>query len=173
MTDISKLLAEARVILEKAKVAQQESRQRGEQFNIFHACGLNHYETRHSAILAEFLNPEGSHGQGDVYLKAFLDVVPFPFRFDTSTAKVTTEFPTSDGRMDILITNALPKAAFCLAICGLLRRRRRQNGARFAAYEASSAVQAHCVMTTNDAYAAAPGEAPPRPPLHLIYINKD
>ena len=110
MTDISKLLAEARVILEKAKVAQQESRQRGEQFNIFHACGVNHYETRHSAILAEFLNPEGSHGQGDVYLKAFLDVVPFPFRFDTSTAKVTTEFPTSDGRMDILITNAKGQA---------------------------------------------------------------
>lgn len=110
MTDISKLLAEARVILEKAKVAQQESRQRGEQFNIFHACGVNHYETRHSAILAEFLNPEGSHGQGDVYLKAFLDVVPFPFQFDTSTAKVTTEFPTADGRMDVLITNAKGQA---------------------------------------------------------------
>ena len=74
---------------------------------------------------------------------------------------------------NILITNALPKTAFCLAICGLLRRRRRQNGARFAAYEASSAVHAHGVMTTNGAYALAPGEAPPRPPLHLIYINKD
>lgn len=75
MAEINTLLTQAKLILEKAKVAQQESRLRGEQFNIFHACGVNHYETTHSAIIAEFLNPQGSHGQGDVYLKEFLGIV--------------------------------------------------------------------------------------------------
>lgn len=35
MVEINTLLTQAKLILEKAKVAQQESRLRGEQFNIF------------------------------------------------------------------------------------------------------------------------------------------
>ena len=75
MADLNNLLNEAKFILAKAKVSRNESRLRGEQFNIFHACGVNHYETKHSAIIAEFLNPEGSHGQGDIYLKEFLVII--------------------------------------------------------------------------------------------------
>lgn len=108
MAEIRELLNQARLILEKVKVSRNESRLRGEQFNIFHVCGVNHYEVTHSAILAEFLNPQGSHGQGDAYLKAFLSVVgksDFLSDFDTSTASINKEFSASDGRMDILITN--------------------------------------------------------------------
>lgn len=113
MVEINTLLTQAKLILEKAKVAQQESRLRGEQFNIFHACGVNHYEATHSAIIAEFLNPQGSHGQGDVYLKEFLDIVgkngTLPV-FDTSTASVFTEYVVPNGRLDILITNTKNQA---------------------------------------------------------------
>lgn len=113
MAEINTLLTQAKLILEKAKVAQQESRLRGEQFNIFHACGVNHYETTHSAIIAEFLNPQGSHGQGDVYLKEFLDIVgkngTLPV-FDTSTASVFTEYVVPNGRLDIPITNTKNQA---------------------------------------------------------------
>ncbi len=87
MANLNTLLTEARLILEKSEVSRNESRLRGEQFNIFHACGVNHYETKHSAILAEFLNPEGSHGQGGTYLKEFLSVVGdvgLSAAFDTS-----------------------------------------------------------------------------------------
>lgn len=113
MVEINTLLTQAKLILEKAKVAQQESRLRGEQFNIFHACGVNHYEATHSAIIAEFLNPQGSHGQGDVYLKEFLDIVgkngTLPV-FDTSTASVFTEYVVPNGRLDILIANTKNQA---------------------------------------------------------------
>lgn len=108
MTEINTLLNQAKLILEKSKVSQQESRLRGEQFNIFHACGVNHYETTHSAILAEFLNPKGSHGQGDIYLKEFLATLgenEMLSAFDTSTASVTTEYAVPNGRLDLLITN--------------------------------------------------------------------
>ena len=113
MAEIHKLLNQARLIIEKVKVSCNESRLRGEQFNIFHACGVNHYETTHSTILAEFLNPEGSHGQGDTYLKEFLSVVGdigFSSAFDTSESSVSTEYSTSCGRLDILISNSKGQA---------------------------------------------------------------
>lgn len=113
MANLNTLLTEARLILEKSKVSRNESRLRGEQFNIFHACGVNHYETKHSAIIAEFLNPEGTHGQGDTYLKEFLSVVGdvgLSAAFDTSEASVTTEYHTSCGNLDILISNSKGQA---------------------------------------------------------------
>ena len=113
MANLNTLLTEARLILEKSKVSRNESWLRGEQFNIFHACGVNHYETTHSAILAEFLNPKGSHGQDDIYLKEFLSVVGdigLSSAFDTSEASVTTEYSTSYGRLDILISNSKGQA---------------------------------------------------------------
>ena len=112
MADLNNLLNEAKFILAKATVSRNESRLRGEQFNIFHACGVNHYETKHSAIIAEFLNPEGSHGQGDIYLKEFLATFgenEMLSSFDSSTASVTTEYAVPNGRLDLLITNIKKK----------------------------------------------------------------
>ena len=56
---------------------------KGEKFNIFRVCGVDHYETTHSAILAEFLNPKGGHGKETKYLHLFLNMLkekglPFP-----------------------------------------------------------------------------------------------
>jgi len=106
------------VLIHQAKLAsleqahkRQVAHERGEDFNIFPVCKVDHYETIHSAILAEYLNPCGSHGQGDSFLRLFLRQLvkevasdaEFYERFDPRNARVRTEYSISNGRMDILI----------------------------------------------------------------------
>ena len=43
-----------------------------DQFNIFEAVGWTRQELRHSAFLAFLLDPRGTHGLGDAFLKRFL-----------------------------------------------------------------------------------------------------
>lgn len=95
-------------IVQQAKVAKEESRLRGEQFNIFKVCGIDHYELQHSAIIAELLNPHGSHGQGCLYLKQFMETYGSSINISTMDEKnihVRREEWTSDydGRMDIYV----------------------------------------------------------------------
>ena len=78
----------------------------GGRFNIFRICGVNHYENTHSSILAEFLNPQGSHSLKNQFLDAFLETIGKDFTlkdFDTANATVHTEYVTNNGRIDILI----------------------------------------------------------------------
>jgi hypothetical protein len=90
----------------------------GQNFNIFKILKMESKEVKtHSAFLAELLNPKGSHGQNDVFLQLFIEVVKedvpkFDFsKFETSKANVKPEFyigPTTDtggGRIDILISS--------------------------------------------------------------------
>ena len=103
---MNKLLKQVEQIVSQAKQAKEESRKRGEQFNMFWACKVNHYETSHSAIIAELLNPKGLHGQGELYLTLFLLSYKSGFCFSLENgATVETEVVTGDGRLDILITN--------------------------------------------------------------------
>lgn len=44
-------------------------------FNPFRVLKLEHYEIRHSNFLAWLLNPQESHGLGDVFLKNFLEKI--------------------------------------------------------------------------------------------------
>ena len=128
--DLEELLREINVILQKEKVKKAESRKRGERFNMFELLGVAHYELKHSKIIACFLDPKGSHGQGDLFLKLFLQIIndesnlypsktteeevePIAFNrmeLDTSKAKVDTEYDINDnGRIDILIRDDLGK----------------------------------------------------------------
>ena len=101
----------------------------GENFNIFKILKMETKEVKtHSAFLAELLNPKGSHGKGDIFLKLFIEVVeegktsrlvkqehiPYTKKFDildfnTSKARTKVEFhigqttDTEGGRIDILI----------------------------------------------------------------------
>ena len=97
--------SEINKILVKSKTKLKESFTRGEQFNMFKACGVNHYENTHSAIVAELLNPDGSHGQKDMFLKLFIDnVIPDFKDFKTQTAECFTEYTIPGGRrIDILL----------------------------------------------------------------------
>ncbi len=93
-------------IVRESQSALEESRKRGEQFNMFKACGVNHYENTHSAIIAELLNPQGSHGQGALFLSSFKEVCcSHDFKFSFQGVEVRTEFPIDDGRIDIFVKN--------------------------------------------------------------------
>lgn len=113
MWQITNILQQINSILAKARTADEEAKARGEKFNIFSIIGVNHYETTHSAIIAEFLNPQGSHCQGNLFLEEFFVSCRFsPAKlmksknpFDITTAKVYTEYDTGNGRIDILIKN--------------------------------------------------------------------
>ena len=108
MEQFKKLLQEVNVILQKEKVRKEESRKRGERFNVFEMLGVAHYEVTHSKIIAGFLNPQGSHGQGDLFLRLFLQTIENKdeINLDTSKAKVYTEYGIGlNGRLDIFIDN--------------------------------------------------------------------
>lgn len=81
----------------------------GGRFNMFRICGVNHYENTHSAIIAELLNPKGTHSLKSELLEAFLILIGkdfVPTDFNPSNATVYTEYTTDKGRIDILIKDA-------------------------------------------------------------------
>lgn len=95
------LLAQVRVLTEKHEALAAAT---GQNFNLFKILGRETDEVRtHSAILAELLNPNGSHGQGPVFARLFAE------RFDIPTegiesAKVWCEETIGKGnRADILM----------------------------------------------------------------------
>lgn len=89
----------------------------GENFNVFNILRLSHYEVRtHSAFIGELLNPSGTHGQKEKYLKLFTDV--YFSDFDSNNAKIELEkhigYISEDrergGNIDILISDNKKRA---------------------------------------------------------------
>ncbi|HJC17111.1 MAG TPA: PD-(D/E)XK nuclease family protein [Candidatus Alistipes stercorigallinarum] len=114
MEHLQRLLDEVRLIREKAEVEKKEADRRGENFNIFNVLGVTSDETRtHSAFIAELLDPNGSHGLGDQFLRLFIDTVDClrSRNFETKSAKVHKELSiggknedcTEGGRIDIAV----------------------------------------------------------------------
>lgn len=103
---ISDLLSFTKAQLRYADTLSQTT---GDRFNIFNVLGIGHLEVRtHSPILAELLNPRGSHSQGATFLKLFVDRFGVDdFRSDSATVKseyhVGPVTEKSGGRVDILI----------------------------------------------------------------------
>lgn len=67
------------------------------------------YETTHSAILGDLLNPHGSHGQGNLFLQPFLNFLNVP---DPAKGKWTVT--VEKGRIDILLRRILPKCVIII-----------------------------------------------------------
>ena len=89
--------------LEKSKEKyQKENKNYASDFNIFEITKID--ENRHSTFLAELLSPEGTHAQGSIFYKAFLNVLLKKGinieHFDRESIDVARE----QGRIDILIT---------------------------------------------------------------------
>jgi hypothetical protein len=85
----------------------------GGRFNMFRVCGVNHYENTHSAIIAEFLNPNGTHGLKYKLLECFIETLGEYFsiqNFNCENARVHIEYSTKEGRIDILIEDNQNKA---------------------------------------------------------------
>lgn len=85
----------------------------GAGFNVFSLCGVDHYETLHSKILADFLNPKGSHGQGMLFLDLFCEILgrlgfEGSFSANVTVATEVTGYikDESVGRFDILLEDS-------------------------------------------------------------------
>lgn len=81
----------------------------GENFNLFRVLRIGHLEVKtHSPILAELLNPNGSHGQGALFLELFLQQLNIA-DFNAGNCRVHLEYyagPVEDntgGRLDLVI----------------------------------------------------------------------
>lgn len=107
MKELQNLLRQVATITQKNSEILNAT---GGRFNMFRICGVNHYENTHSAIIAELLNPKGTHSLKSELLKAFLSLIDkdfVPTDFNPSNATVYTEYTTTDkGRIDILIKDA-------------------------------------------------------------------
>ena len=87
--------------------------QSGADFNIFQIIGMTSDEVRvHSAFLATLLDPQGSHRQGDLFLRLFTkQLSQIVHNFDTESAVVECEkyigrmTETTGGRIDIHISD--------------------------------------------------------------------
>lgn len=109
---VSSLLHNAELLAKKEEVLKSDKLRRGELYNVFRSSCVDHHETTHSAILAEWLNPKVSHGQGDLFLRLFLAIVDANFAqiFHSSKASTKTEYSTPNGRLDILIEDNVGNA---------------------------------------------------------------
>ncbi len=114
MDKLEKLLSQVQVYVNEDKQHRAEAFRRGECYNVFNVLGVDNMELSHSAFLAALLNPRGSHGMQDAFLKAFIDTIAHGGtkpELDTAHANVYTEYnignitETTGGRIDILITD--------------------------------------------------------------------
>src|SRR5258708_5822814 len=72
---IQNLLAQVSTINSRYKKITEIT---GENFNVFRVLKMGAAEVRlHSTFIAELLNPNGSHGQKDVFLKLFISSFEF------------------------------------------------------------------------------------------------
>lgn len=114
MIVIEKLLMEVKAIRKKYDLLASIT---GANFNIFQILGLQSREVRlHSSFIAELLNTEGSHGQGDKFLMLFTAHLKIK-EFITPLSKTYVEHFTSQispdgengGRIDILLEDVNKK----------------------------------------------------------------
>lgn len=76
MKELQNLLRQVATITQKNSEILNAT---GGRFNMFRICGVNHYENTHSAIIAELLNPKGTHSLKSELLKAFLSLIDKDF----------------------------------------------------------------------------------------------
>ena len=116
MEKIQKLINKVEAIRQKAEKIHRKSYDRGDEFDVFSVVGFWNEEVKfHSAIIAELLDPHGSHGAGDFYLKQFLHILKrddFPLETEqvkhNSVRNITERYigpktETTGGKIDIII----------------------------------------------------------------------
>ncbi len=103
-TQINSLLRQTEKIIEKHDAIDKAI---GGKFNIFSILGMEHYEVKtHSAFIYDFINPQGSHVQGDTYLRLFAKEALEIEVFNCKDLKVKREDPTNENRrIDFTIEN--------------------------------------------------------------------
>ncbi|GHV17515.1 hypothetical protein AGMMS49938_18330 [Fibrobacterales bacterium] len=109
MEDIESLLYQITVINKRYEEIFKSS---GENFNVFNILNLTSDELSHSRFIAELLNPKGSHGKGNIFLKSFLEKIKIDyFSLENTIVEVEKNIGNIDenydsgGRIDIAVTN--------------------------------------------------------------------
>lgn len=114
MDILQQLLMSINGVLEKDKAEKERCERNGDSFNIFTSLNQKTNESIHSRMIAELLNPKGTHGKGAYFLERFMSLYDFEFNLDVNSVSVFTEYDigpisknfSSGGRIDILITDA-------------------------------------------------------------------
>lgn len=113
--DIQRFFQEVASICALEQALQEERHRKGENYNLFSILNIERYELKHSALIANLLDPEGSHGCGDAFLRAFFEIAlkerAYPFE-DRTLPDSYTEYYTgpivgdTGGRIDILVKSS-------------------------------------------------------------------
>lgn len=114
---MEKLIEEIKEIISADALRKERTYANGEAFNLISVMNLETDETRtHSRILADLLDPYGSHGQGSIFLENFIELSPTlqDLKLDTRNCWVCTEktigkidkYYRKGGRIDIVIEDA-------------------------------------------------------------------
>ena len=110
--DIQRFFQEVASICALEQALQEERHRKGENYNLFSILNIERYELKHSALIANLLDPKGSHGCGDAFLRAFFEIAlkgtAYPFEDCTLPHSYTEHYtgPISGdtgGRIDILV----------------------------------------------------------------------
>jgi len=111
------------VLAELRSEVEERDKALASGFNVFRLLGVSHNEVHtHSALLADFLNPDGRHGQKHLFLDSFLQacVSKYP-DFPLPSADITSgrwivekEKATPFGNMDLVVSCS--KLKFLLVI---------------------------------------------------------
>lgn len=84
-TNLNNLLQNVAIIQKKYEDIAQIT---GENFNVFSVMNMEHSEVNtHSAIIGELLNPNGLHGQNDIFLNLFIDEINTSFKNEIDLKK--------------------------------------------------------------------------------------
>ena len=113
--DIQQFFREVENICTREQALQEERHRKGENYNLFSILNIERYELKHSALIANLLDPKGSHGCGDAFLRAVFEIAlkerAYPFE-DCTHLHSYTEYYTgpiagdTGGRIDILVKSS-------------------------------------------------------------------
>ena len=110
--DIQRFFQEVASICALGQAQQEERNRKGENYNLFSILSIERYELKHSALIANLLDPKGSHGCGDAFLRAFFEIAlkgtAYPFESSTPPQSHTEHYTgliagDTGGRIDILV----------------------------------------------------------------------
>ena len=113
--DIQQFFQEVENICTREQALQEERHRKGENYNLFSILSIERYELKHSALIANLLDPKGSHGCGDAFLRAFFEIAlkgtAYPFESSTPPDSCTERDTgpiagDTGGRIDILVKSS-------------------------------------------------------------------
>ena len=113
--DIQRFFQEVASICALEQAQQEERNRKGENYNLFSILRIEGSELKHSALIANLLDPKGSHGCGDAFLRAFFEIAlkgtAYPFENSTPLDSRTEHYTgpiagDTGGRIDILVKSS-------------------------------------------------------------------